>query len=42
VDSISVQCDANEQDSALLIHSGKSSALLTFLGAADPLGSPPQ
>ena len=42
VDSISVQCDATEQDSALLIHSGKSSALLTFLGAADSLGSPPQ
>jgi nucleotide-binding universal stress UspA family protein len=36
VDSISVQCDAAERDSALLIHSGKSSALLTFLGDADP------
>jgi len=39
VDSISVQCDATEQDAALLIHSGKSSALLTFLGAADAASS---
>lgn len=36
VDSICVQCDATDQDSALLIHSGKRSALLTFLDAADP------
>ncbi|HKH93547.1 MAG TPA: universal stress protein [Gemmatimonadaceae bacterium] len=35
VDSISIQCDATEQDSALLIKSGKSNALLTFLGTSD-------
>ena len=39
VDSISVQCDAAEQDAALLIHSGRSSALLTFLAPADAASS---
>ena len=34
VDSISVKCNATDQDSALLILSRKSSALLTFLGAS--------
>ena len=39
VDSISVQGDASDQDSALFIHSGRSSALLTFLGAPEAASS---
>ena len=39
VNSISIQCDTAERDSALFIKSGNSNALLTFVGASDAASS---